>query len=127
MTLKPPFPTQAVNERVVSLISARTGQLATVVTVNDLSGVDLFGDASFRNALSAASKQGDAIFPGLNGPTFLLNLPKLLGALVKLFKPLFPKAVQAKLRFDSYDIGNDDALLSDAGKQALNAYLDANL
>ncbi|KAH8057351.1 hypothetical protein JL722_7009 [Aureococcus anophagefferens] len=100
---------KAVNERVVAALTARTGELATVVTVNDLQGVDLFGDASFRNALSAASKQGDAIFPGLSGPTVLLNLPRLLGALVKLFTPLFPPAVRKKLKFDSFDIGAEDA------------------
>ena len=28
-----------------------------------------------------------------------MNLPKLLNALVALFKPLFPKSVQSKLKF----------------------------
>jgi hypothetical protein len=118
---------KAVNERVVAALTARTGELATVVTVNDLQGVDLFGDASFRNALSAASKQGDAIFPGLSGPTVLLNLPRLLGALVKLFTPLFPPAVRKKLKFDSFDIGAEDALLDAGGKAKLLAYLDDTL
>ena len=118
---------KAVNERVVAALTARTGELATVVTVNDLQGVDLFGDASFRNALSAASKRGDAIFPGLAGPTVLLNLPRLLGTLVKLFTPLFPPAVRKKLKFDSFDIGNEDALLDAGGKAKLLAYLDDTL
>jgi len=118
---------KAVNERVAAALTARTGELAKVVTVNDLSGVDLFGDASFRNALSAASKRGDAIFPGLSGPSVLLNLPRLLGALVKLFTPLFPPAVRAKLKFDRFDLGPEDSLNTADGKAALLAYLDRTL
>jgi len=30
----------------------------------------------------------------------LLNLPKLLNALVKLFKPLFPPVVAARIKFE---------------------------
>lgn len=114
---------KAVNERVAARMTAKTGELATIVTVNDLAGVDIFGDASFRNALSAASKQGDAVFPGLGGPTVLLNLPRLLGALVKLFTPLFPPAVRAKLKFDAFDLGPPDALVTADGKAKLQAYL----
>lgn len=58
------------------------------------------GDATFRNALSASSKQANSLYPNLAGPTLLLNLPPLLGALVKVFKPLFPEAVQKKLKFE---------------------------
>ena len=57
----------------------------------------------------------------------LLNLPRLLGALVKLFTPLFPPAVRKKLKFDSFDIGNEDALLDAGGKAKLLAYLDDTL
>ena len=118
---------KAVNEIVAAQLSARTGELATVVTVNDLKGVDLFGDASFRNALSAASKQGDAVFPGLTGPTVLLNLPRLLGALVKLFTPLFPPAVRKKIKFDGFDLGAVDALTTPDGKARLYDFLDGAL
>ena len=52
---------------------------------------------------------------------------RLLGALVKLFTPLFPPAVRKKLKFDSFDIGNEDALLDAGGKAKLLAYLDDTL
>ena len=89
------------NALVIDAATRESGKLITAVTVNDLSGIDLFGDATFRNALSAASKQANAVgYSGYNSATILVNLPKLLGALVKLFKPLFPKTVQKKLKFE---------------------------
>jgi len=114
---------KAINERACASLSKRTGALATVTTVNDLAGVDLLGDASFRNALSAASKQGDAFFPGLSGPTVLLNLPRLLGALVKLFTPLFPESVRAKLRFERHELGEAGALGTESGRANLSDYI----
>ena len=114
---------KAINERACASLSKRTGALATVTTVNDLAGVDLLGDASFRNALSAASKQGDAYFPGLSGPTVLLNLPRLLGALVKLFTPLFPESVRAKLRFERHELGDAGALSTESGRANLSDYI----
>lgn len=102
---------KAVNEIVCAKMATEKDCLAEVVTVNDLSGVDIFGDASFRNALSAASKLGDKVFPGLAGPTILLNLPRLLGALVKLFTPLFPASVQKKLKFASYELSSPETFL----------------
>ena len=114
---------KAINERACSAISKKTGTLATVTTVNDLAGVDLLGDASFRNALSAASKRGDAFFPGLSGPTVLLNLPRLLGALVKLFTPLFPESVRAKLRFERFPLGDAGALSTQSGRANLSDYI----
>ena len=114
---------KAINERACSTISKQTGALATVTTVNDLAGVDLLGDASFRNALSAASKRGDAFFPGLSGPTVLLNLPRLLGALVKLFTPLFPESVRAKLRFERHELGAAGALSTESGRVGLSDYI----
>jgi hypothetical protein len=89
------------NALVIDAATRENGKLFKGVTVNDLSGIDLFGDATFRNALSAASKQANAVgYGGYNDATILVNLPKLLGALVKLFKPLFPPAVQKKLKFE---------------------------
>ncbi|KAK7241101.1 beta-1,6-glucosyl hydrolase [Aureococcus anophagefferens] len=75
------------------------------------------------DALSVEAGRRD--LPGLSGPTVLLNLPRLLGALVKLFTPLFPPAVRKKLKFDSFDIGAPRAR-DDAGGKAklLAAYLD---
>eukprot|EP00667_Euglena_gracilis_P009253 EG_transcript_9401 len=77
----------------------QSGRLVTVITANDLQGINLFGDATFRKVLSQASKRAVRIYPLLAGPTLLLNLPRILGALIKVFKPLFPKSVQEKLKF----------------------------
>ncbi|KAL1514944.1 hypothetical protein AB1Y20_004020 [Prymnesium parvum] len=99
-----------VNRVVADARSAATGRLVRVVTANDLSGVDLFGDATFRKALSASSKKADEIFPSLNGPTLLLNLPFLANALVKLFTPLFPPKVRAKLKFEKGPLAGVDDL-----------------
>jgi len=38
-----------------------------------------------------ASQRTASLYPGIAGPTLLVNLPALLGAIVKLFTPLFPK------------------------------------
>ena len=40
------------------------------------------------------------LYPSLAGPTMILNLPFILQAFVGLFKPLFPKSVQARLKFE---------------------------
>lgn len=96
--------TKEVHRLVCDARSRSTGRLNRVITANDLSGLGLFsmgGESKFRNALSASSKQAADFFPGIAGPTLLLNLPKLLSALVSLFKPLFPPAVQARIRFES--------------------------
>jgi hypothetical protein len=84
-----------------NLRSKETDKLLSVITANDLSGVKLVGgSADFRNALSQSSKQANRIYPvALTGPTLLLNLPKLLSALVKLFTPLFPAAVRERIKF----------------------------
>ena len=102
---------KAVNERVAHETALRTGRLSAVVTCNDLSGVDLFGDASFRNALSTASKKGDTIFPGLAAETILLNLPRVLQSLVNIFKPLFPPSVQKKLKFAQIPLDSTETFL----------------
>lgn len=87
---------QVANER-----SMKSDKLVRLIVANDLSGVKLIGgDATFRNALSASSKKANELYPELSGPTLLLNLPPLFGALVKLFTPLFPPAVRKKLKFE---------------------------
>ena len=91
-----------VNAAAADLRSVRADALLKVVTVNDLSGVKLIGSSSeFRAALSAASKKGNELYPSLNGRTLLLNLPTLLGALVKIFNKLLPAAVRERIRFES--------------------------
>lgn len=89
-----------VNSIVANQRSLQTNQLVGVLLANDLKGVKLVGgSADFRSALSASSKKSDRLIPGTGGPTLLLNLPGILSALVKLFKPLFPPAVAARLKF----------------------------
>ncbi|KAJ8600053.1 hypothetical protein CTAYLR_001833 [Chrysophaeum taylorii] len=114
---------KAVNEIVCAKLAAETNELSDVVTVNDLKGVDLFGDATFRQVLSRTSKRGDQVFPGLAGPTILLNLPPLARALVKIFKPLFPKSVQNKLKFAEFDLLDSPEQLLDRASPAREAFL----
>ena len=89
-----------VNAQVVNLLSLKTDTLKCVVTANDLAGVKLVGgSADFRKALSESSTQANTLYPATSGPTLLLNLPGILSALVKLFTPLFPPEVKARLKF----------------------------
>lgn len=90
-----------INALVANDRSLKLDKLLYVIVVNDLKGVQLIGgDSSFRDALGAASKIGNPLYPELNGPTLLLNLPRLVSALVKLFTPLFPPEVQARIKFE---------------------------
>jgi hypothetical protein len=90
-----------INALVANDRSLEQDKLLYVITVNDLNGLNLIGgEAKFREALSAASKKSNALYPALAGPTLLLNLPRLLSALVKIFTPLFPPEVNARLKFE---------------------------
>jgi len=53
-----------VHSRVAAMRTEATGKLVGVVTVNDLLGVNLFGDGTFRDALSLASKAAAPLYPG---------------------------------------------------------------
>ncbi len=90
-----------VNALVANDRSLEMNKVLYVITANDLGGLQLLGgDATFRQALGAASKEANKLYPALNGPTLLLNLPRLVSALVKLFTPLFPPEVNARLKFE---------------------------
>lgn len=90
-----------VNALVANSRSVSSDRVVSVLTANDLKGVKLIGgDATFRKALSAASSKANDLYPSLAGPTFLLNLPKLVGALVNIFTPLFPEEVRKRLKFE---------------------------
>ena len=68
--------------------SLKSNKMAFMLTVSDLSGLKLIGgDASFRSALGDSSKQANEFYPALGGPTLVLDLPKLVRALIKLFTP----------------------------------------
>ena len=80
--------------------SLKTDRLVSLISLNDLTGAKFLGsDARFRQALSATSAKTTALYPGLAGPTLILNLPSVFGALVQLFAPLFPKEVRKKIMF----------------------------
>lgn len=89
-----------VNAQVANMRSEGTDELKCIITANDLTGVKLIGgSAEFRKALSESSNIANDLYPATAGPTLLLNLPRLLSALVKLFTPLFPKEVKERLKF----------------------------
>jgi hypothetical protein len=101
-----------VNALVANIRSVETDKLVSVLTANDLSGVKLVGgDAAFRKALSAASNKANQLYPNLSGATFLLNLPSILGALVRIFTPLFPEEVRKRLKFEQGPLKNVDELI----------------
>ena len=95
-----------VNAIVADIRSVSSDKLVYVITANDLNGVSLLGDSSFRKALSASSTKANDLYPALSGPTLLLNLPPLLGALAKLFTPLFPPEVKQRLKFEQGPLRN---------------------
>ena len=113
-----------VNSLVANMRSEQTDQLITVLAVNDLLGVKLIGgDATFRKALGAALTKATELYPNLAGPTFLLNLPKLLGGMMKLFTPFMPAEVRARLICASGPLKdvNDLVDISPSGDKAARA------
>jgi len=88
-----------VNSLVAEARTRRTGRLTRLVAANDLTGVSSFPDPKFQAALTASSTKAVLLYPGLAGPTVLLNLPWIARALVGLLAPLFPGAVRDKLKF----------------------------
>lgn len=99
-----------VNALVANQRSLQTDQLVSIITANDLSGVGLGGSADFRKALSQSAKTSNDLYPATAGPTLLLNLPPLLNALVTLFTPLFPPAVNKRLKFSQGLLKDIDSL-----------------
>ena len=111
--------------------SADTDRLCQVLTANDLDGVKLVGGSKeFRTALGDSSKVAAVVYPKtINGPTLLCNLPAILNALVKLFTPLFPESVKARLKFAKLDALKDTesltAFASASTSSERTAFLDA--
>lgn len=104
--------TKEINAIVSNMRSLQSDRLVKVLTANDLSGVKLIGgDATFRKAIGLASTKANELYPNLNGPTFLLNLPKVVSALVKLFTPLFPEEVNKRLKFAQGPLKDVDDLI----------------
>merc|ERR1712232_465272 len=88
-----------IHNLVANARSERTGRLVEVIFANDITGVRKPPDSRFSKALSSSSGQYEKLYPSLAGPTMIMNLPLILQAFVALFKPLFPKAVQERLKF----------------------------
>lgn len=100
-----------VNAQIADRNSLQSDSLVKIITCNDLTSVKLIGGSKdFRSSLSLASKKANGLYPSLNGKTLLLNLPKLLGALVKLFTPLLPKAVVERISFANGPLGSVEDL-----------------
>ena len=110
--------------------SMDSNRLCNVLTANDLAGVKLVGGSSdFRTALGDSSKVAAVVYPKtINGPTLLCNLPRLLNALVKLFTPLFPESVKARLKFATLptlaDVETLAVLSTSANTPQRRAFLD---
>merc|ERR1711988_2096961 len=101
------------------------GRLCNVVFANDITGTRKAPDPLFGKALTASSKSYEKLYPSFAGPTMILNLPFILQAFVGLFKPLFPKTVQARLKFEAAPylskLGELTPLTTDASKR--NAFM----
>lgn len=100
--------TKEVNAQVADIRSMETGKLVKVITGNDMSGVKLVGgtSADFQSALSSSSKLSNVLYPSLSAQMLMLNLPRLLGASVKMVMPMFPPSVQGRVRFESGPLKN---------------------
>jgi len=88
-----------IHNLVANMRSEQSGRLCEVIFANDIVGVRKPPDARFSKALSSSSSQYAKLYPSLAGPTLITNLPFILQAFVGLFKPLFPKSVQDRLKF----------------------------
>ena len=112
-----------VHSLVANARSKQSGRLCNVIFANDITGTRKPPDPLFGKALTASSKSFEKLYPGLAGPTMILNLPFILQAFVSLFKPLFPKSVQARLKFEKAPVlsklGELTILTTDSSKRAL--------
>ena len=89
-----------VHSLVVNARSMKSGRLCNVIFANDITNTRKAPDPQFSKALTGSSKSYEKLYPSLAGPTLILNLPFILQAFVGLFKPLFPKVVQERLKFE---------------------------
>lgn len=89
-----------VHNLIANARTEKTGRLCRVIFANDVSGIRKPPDSRFQKTLTESSKGYEKLYPSLAGPTMILNLPFILQAFIALFKPLFPKTVQARLKFE---------------------------
>lgn len=76
-----------------------TRSICQVIALQDMDGVDGSQSDDFRKALTDAYEQTEALHPLVTGPTVLFNVPLQL-KMANVFKPLFPKTMQAKIRME---------------------------
>lgn len=88
-----------VNFLVAEKRTRNSGRLIRLCSANDLSGVSRFPDDRFQKALTSSSKEATILYPGFSGPTLILNLPGIVRLLVQFLTPLFPGAVQQRIKF----------------------------
>mmetsp|Transcript_126880 Transcript_126880/g.224899 ORF Transcript_126880/g.224899 Transcript_126880/m.224899 type:complete len:347 (-) Transcript_126880:101-1141(-) len=89
-----------VHSLIADMRSKKTGRLCGVLFANDITGIRAPPDSKFQKALTDSAKQYEKLYPALAGPTLILNLPFVLQVFVGLFKPLFPKSVRERLKFE---------------------------
>jgi len=88
-----------INNTVANMRSKASGKLVRLLAANDLTNVSKFPDDRFQKALTESSKDATTYYPGLAGPTVILNLPGIVRLLVSFLTPLFPGAVQQRIKF----------------------------
>jgi hypothetical protein len=77
------------------------GRLVQLIAANDLTGVSKLPDDRFQQALTKSSEQATTLYPGFAGPTAILNIPDVARFILQFLTPLFPGAVQQRLKFAS--------------------------
>jgi hypothetical protein len=89
-----------INARICNRRSLVQDRVVATIFANDLSGAKIMGGSSeFREALGASGKIAEDNYPRMAGPTLMLNMPKALHYVVKLFTPLMPTSVAKKIKF----------------------------
>lgn len=88
-----------VNFLVAEQRTRASGRLIQLIAANDLTGVSKLPDDRFQQALTKSSEQTTTLYPGFAGPTAILNIPEVAQFLLQFLTPLFPGAVQQRLKF----------------------------
>jgi len=88
-----------VNFLVAEQRTRRQGRLVQLIAANDLTAVSKLPDDRFQQALTKSSEQTTTLYPGFAGPTAILNVPEVARFILGFLTPLFPGAVQQRLKF----------------------------
>jgi len=104
------FYAREVNQLVADVRTRRSGQLCQLVATNDFTGISGPPDSRFQAVLGNMSKKASRLWPGLAGPTVMLNLPGFIRWIINALLPLFPGAVLARIKFAKQRLGYLDDL-----------------